>query len=53
MGQNISIGHGTVIRGDINTVRYNMQIFRIHFRTAIGDNCVLHTAASVPSGLPA
>lgn len=26
---------------------------RIHRNVSIGDNCVLHTAASLPSGLPA
>lgn len=52
LGENISIGHGTIIRGDINSVKYCVFLFRIHYRCAIGDNCVLHTAASSPSGLP-
>ena len=26
---------------------------RVYFDVSIGDNCVLHTAASLPSGLPA
>ena len=46
MGNSNSIGHGTVIRGDINAVY-------IHRAVLIGDNCVLHTASSLPSGLPA
>ena len=41
-----TIWYNTVIRGDINAVK-------IGFFTSIGDNCVIHTAASLPTGLPA
>jgi gamma-carbonic anhydrase len=40
------IGYNTVIRGDINSVRIGSV-------TTIGDHVVIHTANSLPTGLPA
>lgn len=40
------IWYGTVIRGDINAVRMGNNC-------SIGDNSVIHTAASLPTGIPA
>lgn len=53
LGNQVSVWHGTVIRGDINQILYNFIYIRIHYNVSIGNNCVLHTAASVPSGLSA
>ena len=41
-----SIWYNTVIRGDINRVT-------IGAFSSIGDNCVVHTAAALPTGMPA
>jgi carbonic anhydrase/acetyltransferase-like protein (isoleucine patch superfamily) len=41
-----NIWHNVVIRGDINIVRVGQY-------TTIGDNTVVHTANSLPTGLPA
>lgn len=46
LDRNSSVGYNTVIRGDINEV----TIGRV---TTIGDHCVIHTASSLPTGLPA
>jgi gamma-carbonic anhydrase len=42
----VSIWHNVVIRGDINVVR-------ILTMTSIGDRTVIHTANSLPTGIPA
>lgn len=44
--RNSSVWYNAVIRGDINSVT-------IHNFTSIGDNTVLHTAPSLPTGQPA
>ena len=41
-----SVWYNCVIRGDINRVD-------IHNFTSIGDNTVIHTAAALPTGMPA
>ena len=46
IGSNVAIWHGTVIRGDINRITLVKNI-------SIGNNCVLHTAATSPTGLGA
>lgn len=53
IGNQVNIGHGAVIRGDINSVQYLSNNHRLHRNVFIGDNCVLHTAASLPTGIPA
>jgi carbonic anhydrase/acetyltransferase-like protein (isoleucine patch superfamily) len=42
----VSVWHNVVIRGDINVVR-------ILTMTSIGDRTVIHTANSLPTGIPA
>ena len=46
ISSNVQVGYNSVIRGDINKV----NIDRL---TAIGDHVVIHTANSLPTGLPA
>jgi len=46
IGSETNIWYGVVIRGDINAVR-------IGNNTSIGDNTVIHTAGSLPTGIPA
>lgn len=46
VGQECSIWHNVVIRGDLNGVFIGNQ-------TAIGDHSVIHTAGSLPNGMPA
>lgn len=41
-----SVWYNSVVRGDINRVTVG------HF-TSIGDNCVIHTAAALPTGMSA
>lgn len=41
-----TVWYNCVIRGDINRVD-------IHNFTSIGDNTVIHTAAAIPTGMPA
>ena len=41
-----SVWYNSVVRGDINRVTIG------HF-SSIGDNCVVHTAAALPTGMPA
>ena len=41
-----SVWYNCVVRGDINRVDIN------HF-SSIGDNTVIHTAAALPTGMPA
>jgi len=38
--------YGTIIRGDVNSVR-------IGSFTSIAENCVVHTAGNLPTGIPA
>lgn len=44
--RNASIWYNAVIRGDINSIQINSY-------ASVGDNTVLHTAPSLPTGLPA
>jgi len=46
IGNGVSVGYNSVIRGDINSVEINKL-------ACIGDHCVIHTANSLPTGLPA
>eukprot|EP01017_Pseudomicrothorax_dubius_P022171 TRINITY_DN2391_c0_g1_i1.p1 TRINITY_DN2391_c0_g1~~TRINITY_DN2391_c0_g1_i1.p1 ORF type:complete len:257 (-),score=55.10 TRINITY_DN2391_c0_g1_i1:37-807(-) len=46
IGFETNIWYGCVIRGDINGVK-------IGSNTSVGENTVIHTAASLPTGLPA
>ena len=46
IGNETSIWNNVVIRGDLNSVR-------IGNTCSIGDNSVIHTAGSLPNGLPA
>ena len=41
-----TVWYNTVIRGDLNKVQ-------IYSFSSIGDNCVIHTATSLPTGMPA
>ena len=41
-----SVWYNSVVRGDINSVRVGKFV-------CIGDNTVVHTAASLPTGMPA
>lgn len=41
-----SIWYNSVVRGDINRVDIGQF-------TSVGDNCVIHTAAALPTGMPA
>ncbi len=41
-----TVWYNCVVRGDINRVD-------IHNFTSIGDNTVIHTAAAIPTGMPA
>ena len=46
INQYATIWYNSVIRGDINRVT-------IDSFSSIGDNCVVHTAAALPTGMPA
>lgn len=46
IGSGASVGYNSVIRGDINGVIIDKL-------ACIGDHCVIHTANSLPTGLPA
>lgn len=46
IGQNTAVWYGAVIRGDINSVKIGSSCI-------IGDNTVIHTAGSLPTGIPA
>ena len=46
VGNHTAIWHNCVIRGDLNSVIIGNM-------TSIGDNTVIHTAGSLPNGLPA
>lgn len=46
VGNDTSIWNNCVIRGDLNSVL-------IGNLTSIGDNTIIHTAGSLPNGLPA
>jgi gamma-carbonic anhydrase len=46
VGNETSIWYGAVLRGDINAIR-------IGNNSIIGDNTVIHTAGSLPTGIPA
>lgn len=46
IGNESCIWYGSVVRGDINAVR-------IGNNTSIGENSVVHTAGSLPTGIPA
>jgi carbonic anhydrase/acetyltransferase-like protein (isoleucine patch superfamily) len=46
VGHKCSIWYGAVLRGDINAIRIGQF-------TSIGDNTVIHTAGSLPTGIPA
>ena len=46
IGDDCAIMYNTVIRGDINQVSIGHSV-------TIGENCVIHTAASLPTGIPA
>jgi len=46
IGNESSVWYGSVIRGDLNAVR-------IGNNCSIGDNTVIHTASSLPTGIPA
>lgn len=46
IGNETSVWYGAVIRGDTNAVR-------IGNNSTIGDNTVIHTASSLPTGIPA
>ena len=41
-----TVWYNTVVRGDINRVTIDRF-------SSIGDNCVIHTAAALPTGMPA
>eukprot|EP00357_Protocruzia_adherens_P023838 CAMPEP_0115002892 /NCGR_PEP_ID=MMETSP0216-20121206/18272_1 /TAXON_ID=223996 /ORGANISM="Protocruzia adherens, Strain Boccale" /LENGTH=202 /DNA_ID=CAMNT_0002368565 /DNA_START=154 /DNA_END=762 /DNA_ORIENTATION=+ len=46
IGDNVGVWNNVVIRGDLYDVR-------IGSNTSIGDNSTIHTAASLPTGMPA
>ena len=46
IGKFSTVWYNSVIRGDIN--RVSIGTF-----TSVGDNCVLHTAAALPTGMSA
>ena len=46
INQYATIWYNSVIRGDINRVTIDRF-------SSIGDNCVVHTAAALPTGMPA
>lgn len=46
IGQECVIGYGTVIRGDLNGVKISPNV-------VIGENTVISTVSSLPTGLPA
>lgn len=46
VGNESSVWHNVVIRGDLNSVWVGNM-------TSIGDNTIIHTAGSLPNGMPA